>query len=129
MYVEFSGDEFLETAPKFRKRKKTSSSCVYVLHKTYHQEISRPSRSVTAKKCIKRYNAGKDLLFWLQNLLLFLRSRCRRRRVAKTPYWSCDACFQRKSHLAPADEGLSPKRLEFLQIFGTSPPFKQLLLL
>ena len=43
--MKFSGDEFLETAPKFRKRKKNSSSCVYVLHKTCHQEISRPSRA------------------------------------------------------------------------------------
>ena len=37
--MKFSGDEFLETAPKFRKRKKTSSSFVYVLYKTCHQEI------------------------------------------------------------------------------------------
>ena len=47
--MKFSGDEFLETAPKFRKRKKNSSSCVYDLHKTCHQEISRPSCAVTAK--------------------------------------------------------------------------------
>ena len=38
--------EFLETAPKCRRRKKNSSLCVYVLHKTSHQEISRPSRAV-----------------------------------------------------------------------------------
>ena len=48
-----SNVEFLETAPKFRKRE-TSSSCVYVLHKTCHQEISRPSRAVMAKKCTKK---------------------------------------------------------------------------
>ena len=47
--MKFSGDEFLEIAPKFRKRKKNSSLCVYVLRKTFHQEISRPSRAVTAK--------------------------------------------------------------------------------
>ena len=51
--VKFPGVEFLETASKFRKRKKDSSSCVYVLHKTYHWEISRPNRAVKAKKCTK----------------------------------------------------------------------------
>ena len=71
MKVKFSGDEFLETAAKFRKRNKDSSSCVYVLHKTCHQEISRPSRAVTAKKYNKKGNARAELLFWLQNLLLF----------------------------------------------------------
>ena len=55
----------------FRKRKKNSSSCVYVLHKTSRQDISRPSRAVTAKKCTKKCNARAELLFWLQNLLLF----------------------------------------------------------
>ena len=43
----------METASKFRKRKRNSSSCVYVLHKTSHKEISHPSRAVTAKKCTK----------------------------------------------------------------------------
>ena len=69
--MKFSGDQFLEAAPKFRKRKKNSSSCVYVLHKTCHQEISRLSRALTAKKCTKKCNAGAELLFWLQNLLFF----------------------------------------------------------
>ena len=69
--VKFSGDEFLETAPKFRKRKKNYSSCVYDLHKTCHQEISRPSGAVTAKKCTKKCNARAELLFWLQTLLPF----------------------------------------------------------
>ena len=69
--MKLSGDEFLETAPKFRKRKKNSSSCVYILHKTCHQEISLPSRAVTAKKYTKKCNARAELLFWLQNLLLF----------------------------------------------------------
>ena len=62
---EFSGVEFLETAHKFRKRKKNSSSCVYVLHKTPHREISCPSRAVTAKKCTKKCDARAELLFWL----------------------------------------------------------------
>ena len=71
--MKFPGVEFLETAPKFSKRKKNSSSCVYVLHKTSHQEISRPSRAVTAKKCTKKCNARAELLFWLLSLLfLFL---------------------------------------------------------
>ena len=70
MQVKFHGVEFLETTPKFRKRKKNSSSCVYVLHKTSHQEISRPSRAVTAKKCTQKCNARAELLFLLLSLLL-----------------------------------------------------------
>ena len=62
------------TAPKFRKRNKNSSSCVYVLQKTSHQEISRPSRAVTANKCTKKYNARAELLFWLVSLLLSTKS-------------------------------------------------------
>ena len=71
MKVKLTGVEFLETAPKFRKRKKNWSSCVYVFHKISHQETSRPSRVVTAKKCTKKCNARAELLFWLLNLLLF----------------------------------------------------------
>ena len=63
--MKFPAVEFLETAPKFRKRKKILSLCVYVLHKTCHQEISRPSRAVTEKKCTKRCSARAELLFWL----------------------------------------------------------------
>ena len=37
-------------------------------------------RAVTAKKCTKKRDARAELLFCLFNLLLFLRSRCRRRR-------------------------------------------------
>ena len=72
MLVKFPRVKFVGTAPKFRKRKKNSSSCVYVLHKTSHQEISRPSRAVTAKKCTKKCNARAELLFWLLSLLLLL---------------------------------------------------------
>ena len=71
MKVKFPGVEFLEAASKFRKRKKNLSSCVYVLHETFHQEISRPSRAVTAKKCNEKCNARAELLFWLSCLLLF----------------------------------------------------------
>ena len=60
--MKFPGVEFFETAPKFRKRKKYSLSCVYVPHKTSHQEISRPSRAVTAKKC----NAHEEFLFGIK---------------------------------------------------------------
>ena len=70
---EIPGVEFLETAPKFRKRKKNSSSCVYVLHKT--SKFSRPSRAVTAKKCIKKCNARAKLFFFgylILSMLLFL---------------------------------------------------------
>ena len=55
----------------FRKRKKNSSSCVFVRHKTSHQEIPRPRRAVTTKKCTKKCNARAALLFWLLSLLLF----------------------------------------------------------
>ena len=47
--MKFPVVRFLETVPKFREGKKNSSSCVYILHKTSHQEISRPGRAVTAK--------------------------------------------------------------------------------
>ena len=63
--MKFPAVEFLETVPKFRKRKKNSSWCVFVLPKTSDQEISRPSRAVTAKKCTKKCNARAELLFWL----------------------------------------------------------------
>ena len=69
--MKFPRVEFLETAPKFRKRKKNSSSCVYVLHKTSHQEITRPSRAVTAKKCTKKCNTRVEFLFWSLSLLFF----------------------------------------------------------
>ena len=68
---EISGVEFLETVPNFRKGKKSSSSSVYVLHKTSHQDISHPSRGVTANKCTKKCNALAELLLWLSSLLLF----------------------------------------------------------
>ena len=42
-----------------------------VLHKTSHQEISRRSHAVTAKKYTKKCNASAELLFWLLSLLPF----------------------------------------------------------
>ena len=71
MEVEFSGVEFLETAPNVRKRKKNLSSYVYVHHKRSHQEISRPGCAVTAKKCSKECNTPAELFFWSLSLLLF----------------------------------------------------------
>ena len=64
----------METAPKFRKRKKNSSLCIYILHKTSHQEISSPRLAVTAMKCTKKCNARakfvvlviKPIAFWLK---------------------------------------------------------------
>ena len=82
--MKFPGVDFLETTPKFTKRKKNSSSRVYVLHKTSHQEISRPSRAVTATKCTKKCDARAELLFSL--FLFCLRSlNSRRRRCYKLP--------------------------------------------
>ena len=63
---EFPGDESLGTAIKFnRKKKKTSPSCVNVLHKMSHQEISRRGRAMTARKCTTRVLHVKKLLFRL----------------------------------------------------------------
>ena len=57
----------------FRRRKKISSSLVYVLHKTWVLAFSRRSRAVTpAKKCTKKRGARANLMFCLINLLLFL---------------------------------------------------------
>ena len=53
----------METASKFGLC--PALSCVYVLHKTSHPKLSRPSRAVTAKKCSKKCNARAELLFWL----------------------------------------------------------------
>ena len=40
-------------------------SCVYVLHKTCHKEISRPSRAVTAKKCTKKLFFGYKTYYFV----------------------------------------------------------------
>ena len=54
MKVNLPGIEFLGTEPKLRIRKKNSLWCVYVLHKTSREKISRSSRAVMAKKCAKK---------------------------------------------------------------------------
>ena len=80
MLPKFSGVEFWKTASKFRKRKRKSLSCVHVLDKTWNWAFSRRSRAVRAKKCTKKHDARAELLFANLNLLLFYRSRWRRRR-------------------------------------------------
>ena len=65
--MKFSGDELLETAPKLRKRKKNSSSCVYVLHKTCRQEISRPSRVASD---------GKEMYLHVQSCCFGCKTYC-----------------------------------------------------
>ena len=54
----------------FRKRKKNSSRYAYVLQEKARQDISRRSRPVMAKKCIKKCDARAEW-FSLSNLLLF----------------------------------------------------------
>ena len=63
--------EFLETPSKFRKKKKNSSSCVYGLHKTSHQETSRPSRVVTAKKMYKKVKCRCRVVVLVIKLIAF----------------------------------------------------------
>ena len=65
--MNFPGTEFLETESKYKSRKKTWSFCVYHLHKTSREGISRRSRAVTAKKCTKKLAARSKLFFAYQN--------------------------------------------------------------
>ena len=65
--MNFPGTEFLETESKYKSRKKTWSCCVYHLHKTSREGISRRSRAVTAKKCTKKLAARSKLFFAHQN--------------------------------------------------------------
>ena len=65
--MNFPGIEFLETESKYKSRKKTWSFCVYHLHKTPREGISRRSRAVTAKKCTKKLAARSKLFFSYQN--------------------------------------------------------------
>ena len=72
MQTNFPGDESLGIVIKFNiKKKKNSSSCVNVLHKTSHQEISRRGRTMTATKCTTGVLRVKKLL---SRLLLSLSS-------------------------------------------------------
>ena len=76
--MNFPGTEFLETESKYKSRKKTWSFCVYHLHKTSREGISRRSRAVTAKKMYKKACCTFKVVFRLSKLL-FCRSRCRQR--------------------------------------------------
>ena len=66
---EFPGVDCLGTAPKFRKRKKNSSSLVYVFHKTWNYAFSRRSRAKKAMKCTKKCDARANVLLCLTSLL------------------------------------------------------------
>ena len=79
MWVDSFEAEFLRTISKFRKRKKISSSLVYVHHKKWNWAFSRRSRAVTATKCTKKRDLRAELSLYLVNLLLFWRSRFRHR--------------------------------------------------
>ena len=62
------------TVSEFKKRKRKSlSSCVQVLHKTWICAFSRRSRVVTAKKCTKKRDARVKLLFCQFKPIAFLR--------------------------------------------------------
>ena len=76
--MNFPGIELLETESKYKSRKKTWSFCVYHLHKTPREGISRRGRAVTAKKWTKKLAARSKLFFSYQNYF-FCRSRCRQR--------------------------------------------------
>ena len=68
MWVNFPGVDFLGTAFKFEKRKKISSSLVYVSYRTWNYVFSRRSRAVTAKKCTKKRDARRANLLFCLNL-------------------------------------------------------------
>ena len=60
------------TALKFKKRKKNSSSRVYVLLKTCNEALSRGNRAVTAKKYIlKKCDGHLELFFCLSEPIFF----------------------------------------------------------
>ena len=84
MQANFSEFDFLGTALKLRKRRTVSSSLVYVLHKheVRHFHVVVVQKQQT-EKCTKKRDARANLLFCSINLLLFSRSRCRRRLRSK----------------------------------------------
>ena len=79
MGANFFGVEFWRTVSKFRKRKRKLLSCVPVLDKTWIRHFHTSSLATTAKKCTKKRDARASYYFANLNLLLFCRSRCRRR--------------------------------------------------
>ena len=91
--MKFPGVEFLnpslERERKIRRRMFNTSRLKHVPSPS-HQEISRPSRAVTAKKCTKKCNARVELLFWLLSLLFIDVLVAVAVVVAKTPYCCLD---------------------------------------
>ena len=69
---------------KFRKRKRKSLSCVYVLLKTLKNwALSSLSRATTANECTNKRDAHTKLLSCLSKPFEVCRSDCRRRRPAR----------------------------------------------
>ena len=54
LWVNFLGIEFFGAKFKFKRKERNSSSCVYVLNKTWPKEISRRGRAVSATKRTKK---------------------------------------------------------------------------
>ena len=76
----FPGVDFLGTALKSRKRKKNSSSLVYVLHKTWNEAYSRRSRAVgDGKEMYKNAWYSCKIVVFLTFLTFSLPSRPGRR--------------------------------------------------
>ena len=68
MWANFPGVDFLRTALKFRKRKKNSSSLLYVLHKTWNWAFSRRSLQWRQRNVQEKCAARAGLLFYLIEL-------------------------------------------------------------
>ena len=68
MWANFPGVDFLRTALKFRKRKKNSSSLLYVLHKTWNWAFSRRSLLWRRRNVLEKCAARAGLLFYLIKL-------------------------------------------------------------
>ena len=91
MLAKFSGVKSERTVFKFRKNNK-KICCVHLVYKVnaWNWEVSRRSRATSAKKCTKKRDARAKFLLCYLNLLLFCRSRCRRRRrcLSSILFWS-----------------------------------------
>ena len=76
------GNFFLELSSRrlYQSSGKEKKSCCLVFPSSTGKQEARRSRAETAKKCTKKRVARAELLFANLNLLLFCRSRWRRRR-------------------------------------------------
>ena len=127
--------EFCSTVSKFRKRKRKWLSCVPVLDKTCIYALSRRSRAMTAKKCTKKVMHVQSCCSADLNLLLFCRSRCRRRRrclsslpflaINSLPDWSyrsfCLARCKAPGNIWVLPVNLSPSELHRLTVLPGFP--------